>query len=126
VFHLSPTPPVGLHQKLGRMQGLVSPLTAGLQDVVRAVVAGLGWSSLANVQLVMGVGGPTVYEINPRAAGSIGLNSYAGVDLLSAAIHLARTGTAPENLGDSVAETVRFRRYWLDQWWPAPAEPGWP
>lgn len=85
---------------------------------VEAIVAGLSWSSLANIQLIASAEGPvTAYEINARASGSIGLDSYAGMDLLSAAIHLARTGQPPAGLDRVVARPVRFRRHWLDQSW---------
>lgn len=81
---------------------------------------GLSWSGLANVQLVIAEGHrPTVYEINARAAGSIGISTHAGVDLLSAAIRMALVGTIgerPEMV--TVERTVAFRRHWHDQVWP--------
>lgn len=86
--------------------------------MVEAITAGLSWSSLANVQFIASVDGRmSVYEINARASGSIGLASYAGTDLLTAAIHLARTGRPPAGLNRIVAQPVCFRRYWLDQSW---------
>lgn len=108
-----------------------------VRGVVERIVTELGWSSLANVQLITDRDAtPVVYEINARAAGSIALASYAGVDLLAAAIHLARTGRSREQLtprsglsaldegsepaaGHGAAATS-FRRYWLDHSWPTP------
>lgn len=118
--------------------GRVSRPAATVQDVIERLVAGLGWSGLANVQLITDRDGrPVVYEINARAAGSIALASYAGVDLLAAAIHLTRTGRPPEGLAPRFAlalsdagsepaaghgpQRTSFRRYWLDHSWPAPA-----
>jgi carbamoyl-phosphate synthase large subunit len=105
--------------------GCVVRPSYGAQAVAEAVVAGLAWSSLANIQVVeQPAGQPVVYEINPRASGSIGLAAHAGVDLLSAAVDLARHGSLSADLPSSVTTTVRFRRYWLDQAWAvAPTDP---
>lgn len=98
--------------------GQVMPPSDGIRAVSQAVVGELGWSSLANLQLVEPrVGPPVVYEVNPRAAGSVGLAVHAGADLLTAAIHLAQHGTVPDDLPASVATVVQFRRYWHDHVW---------
>lgn len=84
------------------------------------LVDGLGWSGLANVQLVVREDHPpTVYEINARAAGSIGITAHAGVDLLAASIQMAMVGTLGEPLEMvTVNQAVAFRRHWHDQVWP--------
>lgn len=101
------------------VEGRVMPLAPPLAELVAAVVSGLSWSSLANIQLVLGERGAVVYEINARASGSIGSALHAGLDLLSAAIVQHRTGAAPDDIDGCVAQPIRFRRYWQDQWWPA-------
>lgn len=102
------------------VQGTVQPVRGRLRDALTTLVKGLSWSGLANVQLVIAEGHrPTVYEINARAAGSIGISTHAGVDLLSAAIRMALVGTIgerPEMV--TVERTVAFRRHWHDQVWP--------
>lgn len=103
------------------VEGTVRPLTAAEWSLVETIVGQLRWSSLANVQLVAGPDGPAVYEINARAAGSIGISAYAGVDVLAAAISLARTGSAA-GYGSEVVQPMRFRRHWLDQCWPGDPE----
>jgi len=103
------------------VEGTVRPLAARERSVVETIVGGLRWSSLANVQLVTSPDAPAVYEINARAAGSIGISAYAGVDVLATATTLARRGTATE-LGSGVVQPTRFRRHWLDQCWPVDAE----
>jgi carbamoylphosphate synthase large subunit len=105
--------------------GQVMPPSDGVRAVAQTVVGQLGWSSLANLQLVEPLSGPpVVYEINPRAAGSVGLAVHAGADLLTAAIRLAQHGTVPDDLPDSVATVIQFRRYWHDHVWaPTPVAP---
>jgi hypothetical protein len=101
------------------VQGTVQPSWPELDDTIERVVGGLGWSHLANVQLIAdpGSGAVTVYEINGRAAGSLGVGSHAGVDLLATALEYARTGRPPATSG-RVSAPVAFRRYWQDQTWP--------
>jgi carbamoyl-phosphate synthase large subunit len=101
------------------VQGTVQPSWPELDDTIERVVSGLRWSHLANVQLIAdpGTGAVTVYEINGRAAGSLGVGSHAGVDLLATALEYARTGRGPATRA-RVAAPVAFRRYWQDQTWP--------
>jgi hypothetical protein len=98
------------------VQGSAGPLNAALAPMIERLVAGLGWSSLANVQLVVGADGPVVYEINARASGSIGIAALGGLDLLWCAIREARGEPLPP--GAQLHTPLRFRRYWADQWWP--------
>lgn len=109
--------------------GQVSAPTPAVHAVVERIVVELNWSSLANIQLITTPDGrPVVYEVNARASGSIGLAAYAGVDLLTSAIHLARTGSAGTGPGPAGAlnpqrpsggiTAMSFRRYWLDHSWP--------
>ena len=90
-----------------------------LDQAVERVIAGLGWSHLANVQLIAdpATGAVKVYEINGRAAGSLGVAAHAGVDLLATALEYARSGVPPER-PLRVGTAVGFRRYWQDQTWP--------
>jgi predicted ATP-grasp superfamily ATP-dependent carboligase len=101
------------------VQGTVAPGWPELDQTVARVIAGLGWSQLANVQLIAdrSTGAVKVYEINGRAAGSLGLGSHAGVDLLATALEYARSGRPPER-SLRVGAAVGFRRYWQDQTWP--------
>ncbi|HVQ92377.1 MAG TPA: ATP-grasp domain-containing protein [Mycobacteriales bacterium] len=101
------------------VQGTVAPGWPELDQTVERVIAGLGWSQLANVQLIAdpGTGAVKVYEINGRAAGSLGLSSHAGVDLLATALEYARSGRLPER-SLRVGAAVGFRRYWQDLTWP--------
>lgn len=98
------------------VQGAAAPLGADLAPTIERLVAGLGWSSLANVQLVVGADGPVVYEINARASGSIGIAALGGLDLLWCAIRQARGERLPPHT--QLHTPLRFRRYWGDQWWP--------
>ena len=75
----------------------------------------LSWDGIANIQAILTeLGDPLFYEINPRAAGSVGVSALAGFDLLAGAIRLT-IGLEPwpgvSGLG-SVHETVAFRRQW--------------
>lgn len=100
------------------VQGAAGPLDGALASTIERLVAGLGWSSLANVQLVVGASGPIVYEINARASGSIGIAALGGLDLLWCAIRQVRGEPLPSTL--QLREPLRFRRYWADQSWPIP------
>ncbi|HET6919133.1 MAG TPA: ATP-grasp domain-containing protein [Jiangellaceae bacterium] len=106
------------------IEGVVRPPTEAERAVVTRIVAGLGWSSLANVQLRVGDAGPVVYEINARASGSIGISALAGVDLLAAAIDQAR-GVTPVVAAASEAVRIEFRRHWQEQCWRAGGEELW-
>jgi predicted ATP-grasp superfamily ATP-dependent carboligase len=101
------------------VRGTVAPGWPELDQTVERVIAGLGWSQLANVQLIAdpSTGAVTVYEINGRAAGSLGVSSHAGVDLLASALEYALSGRPPER-SLRVGAAVGFRRYWQDQTWP--------
>jgi predicted ATP-grasp superfamily ATP-dependent carboligase len=101
------------------VQGTVAPGWPELDQTVERVIAGLGWSQLANVQLIAdpATGAVKVYEINGRAAGSLGVGAHAGVDLLATALEYARSGRLPER-SLRVGAAVGFRRYWQDQTWP--------
>lgn len=101
------------------VQGTVLPTFPGLDNVISRLVGGLGWSHLANIQLIAEptCGTVTVYEINARAAGSIGITAHAGLDLLHAAITYAHTGQVPP-LPATVPNPIGFRRHWTDEVWP--------
>lgn len=101
------------------VQGTVQPSWPELDQTVERVMSGLRWSHLANMQVIADptTGTVTVYEINGRAAGSLGVGSHAGVDLLAAALDYTRTGVPPAT-PLRVAAPVGFRRYWQDQTWP--------
>lgn len=109
--------------------GTVQPVSGLLRETLETLVKGLSWSGLANVQLVISKNRPpTVYEINARAAGSIGVSAYAGVDFLSEAIaaaHPTAPGHATPGYTNTVSElvtvprSIAFRRHWRDQVWPA-------
>lgn len=101
------------------VEGTVLPVSPPLDDVVAGLVAGLAWSHLANIQLIVepNRGLVTVYEINARASGSIGTCAHAGLDLLHAAIEYARTGQVPA-VPATALSPVGFRRYWSDEVWP--------
>lgn len=101
------------------VQGTVLPGFPRLDQVVCEIVQVLGWSHLANIQLIAdpGSGAVAVYEINARAAGSIGTSAHAGLDLLHAAIEYARSGEVPV-VPATVPTPVGFRRFWTDQVWP--------
>lgn len=58
-----------------------------------------------------------MYEINARAAGSIGITACAGLDLLHAALTYALSGQVPP-LPATVPHPIGFRRHWNDQVWP--------
>lgn len=96
------------------VQGCAMPLSSALQDVVNTLVRGLNWSSLVNVQFIVGADRPVVYEINARVSGSIGISAHTGSDLLIAAIQLARDEPVSEL---TTPTRIRFRRYWTDQFW---------
>jgi carbamoyl-phosphate synthase large subunit len=100
------------------VQGSVLPTFPGLDEVISCLVGGLGWSHLANVQLIADParGTVTVYEINARAAGSIGITAHAGLDLLHAAITYAQTGAVPP-VPATVPNPIGFRRHWTDEVW---------
>jgi biotin carboxylase len=107
------------------VEGRVTSTLVPLGELIERVVAALDWSNLINVQLIMTEAGePFVYEINGRAAGSIGTGSYVGVDLLRAAIEYSRAGVAPQPSLLVPAPPVAFRRYWHDQWWAEPDASG--
>jgi len=101
------------------VQGTVQPSWPELDQTVERLVSGLRWSHLANVQLIADpqTGAVRVYEINGRAAGSLGVASHAGIDLLAAALDYTRTGIPPA-VPLRVGTPVGFRRYWQDQAWP--------
>jgi len=101
--------------------GTVGAADGALLGVIEALMRALNWSGIANVQLIVDDACAVVYEINPRAAGSIGVCAHTGLDLLSAAITLAETG-APLDLAAVRPRTVGFRRHWDDQCWPADRE----
>jgi hypothetical protein len=98
------------------VQGSAGPLDASLAPTIDRLVAGLSWSGLANVQLVVAASGPVVYEINARASGSIGIAALGGLDLLWCAIRQTRGEPLPSRT--QLHTPLRFRRYWADQWWP--------
>jgi carbamoyl-phosphate synthase large subunit len=101
------------------VQGRVLVSPTSLNSLIDELIAGLGWSNLINVQLIMDrAGQPFVYEINGRAAGSIGIASYSGADLLRTAIEYSRTGASSSPDGFQAITPITFRRYWNDQWWP--------
>ena len=103
------------------VQGRVFCRPTELDGLTAQVVAALGWSGLANVQLIVDPQGvPWVYEVNGRAAGSIAAGAHAGVDLLYAAVEHARTGTVPDGALAGGSAPVGFRRYWQDHCWPLP------
>ena len=66
------------------------PVDAALLDRVVALLTGLGWQGLAQVQLVGGV----LLDVNGRCYGSLALAAAAGVDL-AATWAAAATGVAP-------------------------------
>jgi ATP-grasp in the biosynthetic pathway with Ter operon len=101
------------------VQGTVQPSWPELEETIERLISGLTWSNLANVQLIAdpASGTVTVYEINGRAAGSVGVASHAEVDLLAAALEYTQTGLPPAT-PLQVSAPVGFRRYWQDQAWP--------
>lgn len=66
-------------RRLGR--GYDRPRPQDVGHVVREVCRALQWDGLGNIQMMRRPEGDSVvYEINPRAAGSIGLTWHAGFD----------------------------------------------
>jgi predicted ATP-grasp superfamily ATP-dependent carboligase len=96
------------------VEGMVRPPSGAERRAIEKIVVGLDWSSLANIQLKAGRSGPVVYEVNARAAGSIGISARAGVDLLAAAIDHAHG--VPAGAWADVLPTG-FRRHWHEQCW---------
>lgn len=86
--------PVGDAQVRARWVGADATLDAP----VAALSAALGLHSLANVQFRWWRGRPVLLEVNPRASAGIHQTALAGVDLVWAAVRLARglpVGTLP-------------------------------
>jgi hypothetical protein len=89
-----------------------------LADSVRLLVDKLQWTGIANIQAIVDSSRePAFYEINPRAAGSVGLNALADFDLLGGALEWAATGTSPWSTAGhgspaTVPHRVTFRRHW--------------
>lgn len=105
------------------VSGEVFPLNGDLAADVQKLVEILEWDSLANLQAVMNRAGQAVfYEVNPRAAGSVGLTAGAGLDLLAGALRLAcGIDPWPNQVGFvTVTERMAFRRHWSTQEWAAP------
>jgi carbamoylphosphate synthase large subunit len=61
-------------------EGRIAPVPEDVGHVVREVCRALWWDGLGNIQMMRRPEGDTVvYEINPRAAGSIGLTRHAAL-----------------------------------------------
>lgn len=97
-------------------EGMIAPVPQDVRHVVREVCRALQWDGLGNIQMMRRPEGDTVvYEINPRAAGSIGLTRHAGFDFLGGVLrHVLGLNGDATFAADPVVPTV-FRRDWSTQ-----------
>lgn len=97
-------------------EGMISPVPEDAGHLIRDVCRALQWDGLGNIQMMRRPeGGAVVYEINPRAAGSIGLTRHAGFDFLGSVL---RRVLGPNRDTAFAAEAVVpaiFRRDWATE-----------
>ncbi|MBT8228292.1 MAG: ATP-grasp domain-containing protein [Dactylosporangium sp.] len=102
------------------VSGEVFALDGALAAATEHLVVALGWDGIGNLQAIVDPDGRAVfYEINPRAAGSVGLSAAAGLDLLAGAVRAA-AGFDPWPGHDryvTIATRSSFRRHWSTQQW---------
>jgi glutathione synthase/RimK-type ligase-like ATP-grasp enzyme len=97
-------------------EGMIAPVPQDVAHVIRKVCRALQWDGLGNIQMMRRPEGDTVvYEINPRAAGSIGLTRHAGFDFLDGVLrHVLGLNEGTTLAAEPVVPTV-FRRDWSTQ-----------